>query len=150
MDSLFSATGILFLSVSVMVIQHSTSSPPPLPAFVCQVPRVPLCLAHLCHSPVSSSSPSSLTPRLEDSTLTETAWTLRPERRESAPWFILHCKHRSDTLLHCGLILSSRDQFWIERGSAATCIWNSFTFQIYLLCTFSNFRMAFSPNVSLV
>lgn len=34
----------------------------PLPAFVCQVPRVPVCFAHLCQTEGSSSSASAVTP----------------------------------------------------------------------------------------
>lgn len=61
---------------------HLFSSP--LPAFVCQVPRTPLCFAHLCHSPACSSSPPAVTP-IEDSTLTET--TTLPLKAESMVLF---------------------------------------------------------------
>lgn len=39
----------------------------PLPAFVCQVPRVPVCFAHLCQTEGSSSSASAVTPAQHNS-----------------------------------------------------------------------------------
>lgn len=39
----------------------------PLPAFVCQVPRVPVCFAHLCQTEGSPSSASAVTPAQHNS-----------------------------------------------------------------------------------
>lgn len=112
-DSVFSSTGVLFLSGCLC----PTSSSPSLPAFVCQVARVPLSLAHLCHSPVSSSAPLLLDP----SRILH--WQKMPplssERRESPAGFILSesCKQFCSSLWWSFVL--QREVFGRKRISSA-------------------------------